>query len=175
MLSPALRSPCSFNLANIELRFRLAQAEDSVGELRRLLRVTMGLQDYKAKQIGPSQRAGTRARTLIARFWDKVSRCVDRYKAAYSALLSLEPEGEWRSRLRPLTDKDVRAPRRHDDEYEGTRELSWIWRIACRSGLDGINSVEELDPMSNEELDDCECSPTYLFHPVFILRDRPSM
>ena len=77
----------------------------------------MGLQDYKAKQIGPSQRAGTRARTLIARFWDKVSRCVDRYKAAYSALLSLsEPEGEWRSRLRPLTDKDVRTPRRHDDE-----------------------------------------------------------
>ncbi|HEX3641016.1 MAG TPA: hypothetical protein VHV10_06990 [Ktedonobacteraceae bacterium] len=65
-LPATLHESCPFNLAKVELRFRLAQAEDALSELRRLLRITMGLRDYKSKQIGPSQRAGTRAQTLIS-------------------------------------------------------------------------------------------------------------
>jgi hypothetical protein len=156
MLPPSLRMSCLFKLGEIEFRYRLAQGEDALSELRRLLRVTMGLHEYKAKQIRPSQRAGTRARTLLARFRDKVSRSVERYKAAHRALAALEPDGDWSLRLRPLTEKDVRAPGRHEDEFEGTRELSWIWKIAQRSGLDGMSSAEELDPMSNDELNECE-------------------
>ena len=58
-LPPALHESCPFKLANIEFRFRLAQAEDALSELRRLLCITMGLWCYKSKQVGASQRVGT--------------------------------------------------------------------------------------------------------------------
>jgi hypothetical protein len=154
-LPATLHKSYPFKIADIELRFRLAQAEDALSELRRLLRITMGLRNYKSTQIGPSQRVSTRARTLINRFWDKVSRCAERYRFAHSALLALDPEGAWRFRLRQLSEKDIQVPGHVDDESEGMRELSWIWRIARRSGLEGITSVKELDPLSNEDLNEC--------------------
>ena len=94
-LPSALHESCPFKLANIEFRFRLAQAEDALSELRRLLRVTMGLWRYKLKQVGASQRVGTRARALISRFQDKVGRCIGRYRSARIALLSLDAKGTW--------------------------------------------------------------------------------
>jgi len=66
-------------LVEMERRLRVAQLEDSLQELRRLLRVTMGLWEYKYTQLGPSQRAGTRARSLISQFQDKIDRCAERY------------------------------------------------------------------------------------------------
>ncbi|KAN0118878.1 hypothetical protein V8E52_004650 [Russula decolorans] len=105
---------------------------DSLSELRRLLRITMGLRDYKVKQIGPSQRAGTRARNLINRFKDKLSRCAERYRAARNALLALDPMGEWGKRLQELKNEHIRAPGRSDGESEGFRQVSWIWMVARR-------------------------------------------
>jgi hypothetical protein len=49
----------SGSLAEKEKRLRVAQLDDSLQELRRLLRVTMGLWEYKYTQLGPSQRSGT--------------------------------------------------------------------------------------------------------------------
>jgi len=72
-LPPALHESCPFKLANIEFCFYLAQAEDALSELRRLLRITIGLRHYKDKQVGASQHAGTCTRTLISRFQDKVA------------------------------------------------------------------------------------------------------
>jgi hypothetical protein len=60
-LPASLQNSGPFKLAQIELRFRLAHAEDSLSELRRLLRITMGLRDYKVKQIGPSSVAAAMA------------------------------------------------------------------------------------------------------------------
>jgi hypothetical protein len=118
------------SLADIEIRLRVAQAEDSLVELRRLLRISSGLWDYKRTQLGPSQRAGTRARTLITKFNDKASRCANRYRAAHSALVGLDPGGEWSKRLRVLKAEHIKGPRRdEDDASEGRRELSWIWMI----------------------------------------------
>ena len=153
-MTPALRSTCFQGLADIERRLRVAQADDCLSELRKQLRITMGLHHYKNTQIGPSQRAGTRARGLINRFQEKTKRCADRYRAALSAVTALDPGGEWSSRLRPLADTDIRLPRKGDDEAEGTRELSWIWRVDRRSGLSGA----ELDPMGDEELTECKHS-----------------
>ena len=59
------RSILPYNLREKERRLRLAQAEDSLVELKRLLRISMSLQDYKIRQIGPSQKANTRARSMI--------------------------------------------------------------------------------------------------------------
>jgi hypothetical protein len=134
-LTPNLRASCLCGLPDLERRLRLAQAEDALAELRRLLRITMGLTHYKATQVGPSQRTSTRARALISRFWDKIARCAERYRVARAALLVLDANGDWCTRLRPLEDQDIKAPRKDDDEAEGTRELSWIWRVERQTGL----------------------------------------
>jgi hypothetical protein len=155
-MTPALRSTCYQGLADIERRLRLAQAEDALYDLRKQLRITLGLTLYKTTQVGPSQRAGTRARALISRFRDKTMRCADRYRGAYSALTALDFGGEWCQRFRQLVDTDIRPPRKGDDEAEGTRALSWIWRVDRKNGLSGACSRDDLGPMGDEELSDCE-------------------
>jgi hypothetical protein len=76
-------------LIDKEKRLRVAQAHDGLAELRKMLRVTMGLWQYKQTQLGPSQRANTRARSMIERYRKKVERCADRYRSARAALLLL--------------------------------------------------------------------------------------
>jgi hypothetical protein len=99
------------NLVDIEKRLRLAQAEDTLAELWRLLRVSSSLWQYKRTQVAPSQRAGTRARSLITQFKDKIDRCADRYHAAHQALIGLDPQGDWSRRLRALRAEHVKGPR----------------------------------------------------------------
>jgi hypothetical protein len=131
------------SLADIEKRLRIAQAEDALVELRRLLRISSGLWDYKRTQLGPSQRAGTRARSLITKFSDKASRCANRYRAAHTALVGLDPGGEWSKRLRILKAEHIKGPRRdEDDRSEGHRELSWIWMIRSEGEVAG--ELEEI-------------------------------
>ena len=132
-LSPPLRSStCLFGIADIERRIRLAQADDALSELRRQLRITMTLWDYKRTQVGPSQKASTRTYALINRFKEKTTRCVARYRSARAALLALDPDGGWKSRLQELQDADIRGPGKQDGETEGTCELSWIWLVERR-------------------------------------------
>ena len=126
-LQPSARVLCLYGLPDKERRLRLAQVNDALSDLRRQLRITTGLWQYKKTQIGPSQRVTTQARVLINRFKEKTTRCAQRYRAAYAALLALDPNGEWRKWLKELKDEDIRGPGKGDDEAEGTRELSWIW------------------------------------------------
>jgi hypothetical protein len=134
----------SEDLVNVEKRLRVAQADDALVELRRLLRVTMGLWDYKFSQLGPSQRANTRARSMISRFQDKVQRCAERYRVARSALRRLDPTGPWLERFLELKPEHVKAPQRsEDDESEGRRELSWIWMVKANSQDVNMGASEE--------------------------------
>jgi len=155
-LPSALHESCPFRLANIEFRFRLAQAEDALSELRRLLRITMSLRHYKDKQVGASQRGSTRTRTLISRFQDKVARCAGRYRSAHVALLSLDTKGEWQLWLQQLSSTDIRAPGRGDNESEGNRELSWIWRVTQGAQTEATSALERSEPLSSEDLNDCK-------------------
>lgn len=123
--------PPSLELASMqtrEARIRVAQADDSLLDLRRLLRITAGLAEYKYTQVGFGQGPNTRARSQITRFKSKVALTAERYRAAYQALLCLDPQGSWITRLLKLEDSDIRWPTRNPDEAEGTREISWIWR-----------------------------------------------
>jgi hypothetical protein len=125
----------------------VAQADDSLQELRRLLRITMGLRHFKFAQVGPSQRAGTRMRSMIERFKVKMDRCAERYRAARRALLSLDPTSAWASRLRELKDEDIRSPHRgedDDDDGEGNRTLSWIW-LARKENARHSHETEVVD------------------------------
>lgn len=131
-------------LVDMEKRLRLAQAEDTLAELRRLLRVKLGLWDYKFSQLGPSQRANTRARSIISRFEDKIGRCAERYRAARLALTKLDATGSWSQRFLELKPEHVKSPGRgNDDESEGRREISWIWMMKVDGGEVNASVSEE--------------------------------
>jgi hypothetical protein len=117
------------SLADKERWLRVAQADDALAELKRLLRITMGLWEYKYTQIGSGQGANTYTRTMITHFKTKVTHCADRYRAARAALLKLDPTGDWIIRLCELKAEDIRAPGREEGESEGRRELSWNWLV----------------------------------------------
>lgn len=150
-LPPALRvTGCTVGLIEKEIKLRSAQADDALNDLRRQLRISATLLDYKKTAIGgTSQKMGTRARTLMARFHDKTHRGARRYDAAFKALSSLDPNGSWAARFKPLDhSRDLRLPRRDRDEEpsEGRRELSWIWLVPRDDGnRDGTEEYSECE------------------------------
>jgi hypothetical protein len=155
-LSTDIISTVPSNVIDIETRLRISQADDSLNDLKRFLRVTMGLWDFKRANIGPSQRSSTRMYATISAFREKVNRCANRYRAARRALSVLDPGGTWVIRLQKLKPTDVRPPIRDMDKLpkrksahdasnttrtdreanEGRRTLSWIWLAARPTGTE---------------------------------------
>jgi hypothetical protein len=134
------------SLADKERRLRHAQAEDALIKLKQLLRVRFGLRDFKYTQVGHSQKANTRMRTLLTRFQEKISRTAECYEAARLALQRLDPEGSWTKTLLDLRTKDIKGPgREQDDGSEGRRELSWIWTVKGMSDDGAMPDEDELD------------------------------
>jgi hypothetical protein len=145
LISPILQSTrCPGGLPEKEKRLRVAQADDAIFTLQRLLRVRMGLWHYKGTQVGPSQRASTHTRSMISHFEVKISRCAERYRAACQALLSLDPDGDFGSQFQELKPEHIRSPHRDDDDYvgEGHREISWIW-LARRPGQESQDEEDD--------------------------------
>jgi hypothetical protein len=129
-LSAGLRETgCVNGLLDKERRLRLAEADDALVALRRQLRITTGVFNYKKTHVsGTGQKSNTRARTLLSQLTTKTKLFADRYRAARKALGVLDPNGDWQHRLRPLRAEDIRGPTKtDDDESEGRREVSWIW------------------------------------------------
>ncbi|KAJ8515113.1 hypothetical protein ONZ45_g7437 [Pleurotus djamor] len=147
-----------------EARLRIGQANDSLKELRRLLRITMGMWDYKFTEVGFSQKGNTRSRAMINRFRTKVLRVAKRYRAARKALLALDPSSPSLIYLKPLLQEDVRCPQRDnrpfdkrsdDQPSESYREISWIW-LTVASGSEGIERpLEQIQPISEDDVTDC--------------------
>ena len=79
------------NFVEIKKCLRVSQADDSLNDLRRFLRITMGLWDYKCAHVGPSQRNGTRMYASISTYREKVNRCASCYHAARDALFRPGP------------------------------------------------------------------------------------
>ncbi|TDL16540.1 hypothetical protein BD410DRAFT_816721 [Rickenella mellea] len=154
---PELRDTgCLQGLHDMELRLRLAQADDALNQLRHQLRIHSRLRDYKRIQVLPGQRVNTRARNLINRFHQKSLRCAERYRDARSALLALHPNGDWQTRFQQLKPDDIRGPGHGDEDNtvgrqgaygsgvgDGFHELSWIW-IVPRS-LGSGNDQRDID------------------------------
>ncbi|KAH9956388.1 hypothetical protein BGW80DRAFT_1439367 [Lactifluus volemus] len=112
-----------------ECRLRIAQADDALAEIRRQRRIISGLWQFKRLNVdGTGNRACTRMRTLYNRFNLRTQRSAGCYRAARSALLVLDPNGSWQSRLKDLKDDDIRGPGK-DDNGPGNSsfEPSWIW------------------------------------------------
>ncbi|TDL14504.1 hypothetical protein BD410DRAFT_845964 [Rickenella mellea] len=147
-LAPAVRAALAPGLAEKELRLRMAQADDCIHQLRRHLRIRTNL--YRFKVFNSSgQKANTRTRVVIDRFQDKIERHVERYRAARLALLSLDPNGEWVTRLLVLNNGDVRGPSRDDGE-----ELSAKDRENMR--VEWVKSAARFDRWAEEVTLVCE-------------------
>lgn len=114
-----------------EKRLRIAQADDALAEIRRQRRIITGLWHFKKLNVaGTGNKPNTRMRSLYNRFNNKTQRCAARYRAAYAALMSLDPHGTWRERLRVLHKKDIRGPgKENDGSSNGRFEPSWIWLV----------------------------------------------
>ena len=102
---------CVNGLVDKECHLRLAEADDALVALRRQLRITTGVFNYKKTHVsGTGQKANTRARTMLSQLTAKTRLIADRYRAARKALAILDPNGDWQHRLRPLRQEDIRGP-----------------------------------------------------------------
>ena len=127
------------DLLRKEFRLRIAQADDALDALRRVLALRNAVYGYKQVNL-VGQRDGTRAHTLLSRLNDKRVACASRYRAVRSALVALNFDGPWKDRLKPLLESDIKGPTGDDDDGtalpnrsvlgEGTRTLSWIWKVS---------------------------------------------
>ncbi|KAF7967413.1 hypothetical protein HWV62_34385 [Athelia sp. TMB] len=151
---------CAPGVIETEKRMQLAIMDDSLADLCRQLRIQSTIRDQRRTNgTSSSQRVSTRTQSVLKRFAEKIERSAVRYRAAYAALSSLDPEGDWKKRLQELKPDDVRSLHRTRDdddeprkkkrrknnnsnhESEGRRQLSWIW---LRSGPQGRPRMENL-------------------------------
>ncbi|TFY55987.1 hypothetical protein EVJ58_g7906 [Rhodofomes roseus] len=133
------------SLLDIERRMRLAQANDSLEQMRRHLRARTKLFNIKDRDVR-GQRYNTRSRTYIDTIQAKIDADAERYRRAHAALLTIDPEdtGLWQKALRFLNRSDIRAMHQGlDDETEGRKTLSWIWRTSGTLGRDDDEDDQE--------------------------------
>ncbi|KAF9779709.1 hypothetical protein BJ322DRAFT_986259, partial [Thelephora terrestris] len=122
---------CHKGIAETECTLRLAQVQDGLVDLRRLRRTLRSLRMYfRSNVVGQGQKVQTKSRSVESGVHVHINRVVRRYRLAYTALLSLDPMGDWRKEYRELTDKDNRGPGKELDEQgvgDGQYTMSWIW------------------------------------------------
>ena len=158
-LETAMRNVvCLHRVAEYEQQLRTAQLQDSLIELRRMRRIRYTLfVNHQTQVAGQGQRANTRSRTLISNIEDRITKFVQRYRAAYNALTRLDPTGTWKETFLELTDRDNRGPGK--EEYEcglgdGSYELSWIWLTNSRARDAGGSKGDGETGASEEEVND---------------------
>ena len=150
-LPSEVRAKCASRLVQMEKELCLGQCQDALSSLRLNLHSRSRVLKDKYVNIR-HQGANTRSRGLLDRISSRISASADKYRAARSALDSLDPDPKapWRDELLVLETKDVRGMSEHtspdhpDPERakaiqarmllnggvfpEGGQTLSWIWR-----------------------------------------------
>ena len=143
---------CLHRVAEYERQLRLAQLQDSLAELRRVRRIRHSLLTNHHTQIaGQGQRVNTRSRALINSIDERINKFVQRYRAAYNALIRLDPVGQWHDTHLELKDEDNRGPDKEDEERglgDGSYTISWIWLLNPRArdtGQGGVGGVGQTE------------------------------
>jgi hypothetical protein len=109
------KSTCVDGLSKKEMTLRIAQAEDSLHDIRRAIRAYTGFMLDKKKNInGPGQRTMTKTHATIKNLRATINRHAARYRRAYIALRALDPDGvydngRWMQRLKELKASDLRS------------------------------------------------------------------
>ncbi|KAF9782109.1 hypothetical protein BJ322DRAFT_1009547 [Thelephora terrestris] len=148
---------CLHRVTEYEQQLRLAQLQDSLIELRRARRVRHTLlMNHQTQIAGQGQRANTKSRTIISSIEERIYKFAQRYRAAYNALVQLDPTGKWQSTYLELKDEDNRGPGKEDHERgpgDGSYTFSWIW-LANPQACDASNAVCGGEVASDEEVND---------------------
>ena len=173
-LPPLLRValPPEYGLVEKELRLRVAQCDDALSELRKLLRIR-SLAVMQKKKSARGQKESTRARSVLGQLSSRIQLAADRYREAFEALqiIDLDTNASWRTRLQVLKIEDVRSMDEVEDDDDagdlgdnadsqrkasrkqkrkgkgnGYRASSWIWMAvkpdANDSSDEGLNTGE---------------------------------
>lgn len=157
-LEPTQRSAiCQHRVAEHEERFRLAQLEDSLVELRRTRRIRRTLiMNHRFQIAGQGRRANTRSRIVIDSIQGRINKLVHRYRAAYQALFRLSPSGNWRETYLELKECDNRGPGKEVEEEgvgDGSYAPSWIWLSNPRA-RNPIGAMDPEESATDEEVND---------------------
>ncbi|OBZ74530.1 hypothetical protein A0H81_05788 [Grifola frondosa] len=136
LLLPAAASRdivCDPFLLDYEWRLRYSNAFENLADLRRHLQLRDHLCKFKAQFIR-GQRPNTRARSIVNTIQERIHADVARYRINHAALTSLAVtlnRSDWQRTLHPLADADVRfIADGEEDQTEGRRTMSWIWRTS---------------------------------------------
>lgn len=142
------RVPCDRALLGYEWRLRVAQAHDTLSDLRSHLRLLSHLYIFKDRFIR-GQRHNTRARSVLTNVEQKIQVDAARYRKSRAALAVLAPvlrkeDKDWAVELRPLHNDDIRRmTEAREDESEGNRTLSWIWKTRGVADPDDTEATHE--------------------------------
>lgn len=138
---------CYKGVVETEQVLRLAQLQDSLVDLRRYRRALRNLQLYfKKNMAGEGQKTQTKSRTIETGVNSRIKRAVRRYRMAHTALLELDPNGDWKNEYYQLRDEDNRGPLKEADEMDtgdGRYKPSWIWGTSSAMILPGEGSMAE--------------------------------
>ena len=85
------RAWCPPDIPDLKFRFRYAQADDSLAELCRLLRLYRNLHDENLKHPSLSQKAVTRTKGLFNSFQARKKCSAKRYSHTCNTMLALDP------------------------------------------------------------------------------------
>jgi len=144
--------PCDPRFYSFEWDLRYAQANEALQEIRRNLQLRSHLYKHKDRFI-TGQRANTRSNATISRVQTYINGSAARYRTARKALVRLAPQlkkdNAWTASLLELHDEDIRAMTVGlDEESEGRRSLSWIWKQEG-TALDGDKLHECKQPLKH--------------------------
>ena len=93
-----------------EQHLREAQANDALADVCRLHHVIQGLWQFKKLNVsGTGNRPNTWMLDSHSRFQTKLQRTANRYHVAYTALMALDPNGQWKEQLKELKPSDIRG------------------------------------------------------------------
>ena len=125
-------SICLPGIVNGEKALRFGQLQDSLNDLGNARRVRRGLLLFhKVQLVGQGQKTQKKARAAIQTLQDRIEKSIHRYRVARTALLQLDPRGDWESIYLALNDAVNPGPSKEQDEVstsDGTYTQSWIWR-----------------------------------------------
>lgn len=106
--STARRRVCREGLPQIEERLRSVQLEDSLENIRHILKVKTRMIQFKNKNLR-GQHDGTRSRTIIDRVHYKARAAAEKYRVAHAAKMALTGPGDWETTYKVLKDADIRG------------------------------------------------------------------
>lgn len=141
--------------------FHHAQVTDTLIKLRRSHQVQKRVWDhYKVSVAGTGQKQMTRSRVIINSCIQRIANTFNRYNTVRSALLTLDPNGNWKDTYQVLTAADNKGPTRGFDKGplgNGKWTPSWIWTARIDPEAGGHQAGETSQEVMNREYNDAMC------------------